>query len=189
MGVGAVSRTRVSLRAVGHDDWSAIAAWYNEAAAAAYEERAIEELRGDDLFAVIRPEEGAPIGLLEYRREGEWVSIPFIALAKAYRGWGYGSEAIRLLEDWAVREGRAKRFGADVDVRNGLGLYFWLRLGYRPATPGEFNWQRDGTQDKMPMIRLGDKARNVARHLQMPPSPEIESTGPHSGDLPRAIES
>ena len=70
--------------------------------------------------------------------------MPFIALAKAYRGWGYGSEAVRLLEEWAVRERIAERFRADVDVRNGLGLYFWLRLGYRPADGGQDTWRWSG---------------------------------------------
>jgi GNAT superfamily N-acetyltransferase len=62
--------------------------------------------------------------------------VEFIALAEAYRGWGYGSETVRLLEEWAIREELAERFRAEVSARNGLGLYFWLRLGYRPAEGG-----------------------------------------------------
>ena len=41
-----------------------------------------------------------------------------------------------MLEEWAERKGVAKRFRAEVPLVNGLGLYFWLRLGYRPPTPG-----------------------------------------------------
>jgi RimJ/RimL family protein N-acetyltransferase len=84
------------------------------------------------LFAITQAEADEPIGLIEYRLDGDWLTVAFIALAKAYRGWGYGSEAVRLVEEWAAREGLAERFRAEVDVRNGLGLYFWLRLGYRP---------------------------------------------------------
>ena len=95
-----------------------------------------------------RPEVDEPIGLLEYEMREGWLTVTFIALAKAYRGWGYGSEAVRLLEGWASREGVAERFRAEVDARNGLGLYFWLRLGYRPA-----GWHADGGRDSMAMVR------------------------------------
>lgn len=98
------------------------------------------------------------VGIVEYEVEGGWLTLAFIALAKAYRGWGYGSEAVRLVEDWAIREEVAERFRADVPVSNGLGLYFWLRLGYRPASAGEFDWQRDVARDKMPMVRWADQA-------------------------------
>jgi RimJ/RimL family protein N-acetyltransferase len=77
--------------------------------------------------------EPGPVGFLEYAVAQRSLNVAFIGLAKPYRGWGYGSEAVRLLEEWALREGIARRFRAEVDVRNGLGLYFWLRLGYRPG--------------------------------------------------------
>ena len=60
----------------------------------------------------------------------------FIAVAPAYRGHGYGSEAIRTLEAEALRRGLASRLRADVHRANGLGFYFWLRLGYRPVGLG-----------------------------------------------------
>jgi len=62
-----------------------------------------------------------------------WLSVGSIAVDAGQRGWGYGSEAVRLLE----AAGSAERFLARVDAGNGLGLYFWLRLGYRPARAGE----------------------------------------------------
>ena len=83
-----------------------------------------------------------------------WLVTTFIALAKGHRGWGYGSEAVRLLEEWAAREVIATRFRAEVDLRNGLGLYFWLRLGYRPARKDEFGWQEEGEADRMAMVRV-----------------------------------
>jgi GNAT superfamily N-acetyltransferase len=73
---------------------------------------------------------------MDYRADDPargWLSVGFIALAAAQRGWGYGSEAVRLVE----AEAKAARFRADVDAGNGLALYFWLRLGYRPARPEE----------------------------------------------------
>ena len=81
--------------------------------------------------------DGQAIGFVEYRAghpANDWLTIEDIELEKGYRGWGYGSEAVRLLEEMAVERGLGARFRADVDVKNGLALYFWLRLGYRPAT-------------------------------------------------------
>jgi RimJ/RimL family protein N-acetyltransferase len=136
---------RVSIRPVAKEDLSGIHAWYEEAATAAYDPLALEErCRREEslgeLMAIVRPDSDEPIGLTEYHAgepEDRWLTVTFIALAKAYRGWGYGSEAVRLLEEWAAREGLADGFRAEVDVRNGLGLYFWLRLGYRPGATEE----------------------------------------------------
>ena len=150
----------MSLRRFHEDDLAAIEAWYEEAARGAFEDRGLGELRSgamDQTSGVLVVEgtgEDEAIGLLEYIVSDGWLAVPFIALAKPYRGWAYGSEAVRLLEEWAAREGIATRFLAEVDVRNGLGLYFWLRLGYRPASAGEFDWQRAEERDKMPMVRV-----------------------------------
>ncbi len=142
MGISVLASERVSLRALREDDTGAIEAWYGEAARTAYEERSLEELlakaeQGDGLFAISRSEGDEPIGVVEYQREDEWLGVSFIALARTYRGWGYGSEAVRALESEAEGAWGVRRFRAEVDVRNGLGLYFWLRLGYRPARGGD----------------------------------------------------
>ncbi len=139
--------------------FAGISEWYTEAAQTAFEERSLEELiaqrsRVRGLRPITIGRDGEPIGLVEYRRDGDWLVMPFIALAKPYRGWGYGSEAVRLLEERAVRDGIAHRFHAEVDVRNGLGLYFWLRLGYRPATAHEFDWHEQGEAARMAMVRM-----------------------------------
>ena len=153
---------RVSLRAVREDELAEIDRWYDEAARAAFEHRGLGELRSQangestGLLAIEQAGAGLPLGLLEYSVSDEWLAVPFIALAKPYRGWGYGSEAVRLIEEWAVGEGIARRFRADVPVRNGLGLYFWLRLGYRPAGLGEFGWHEEGEAARMAMVRTHD---------------------------------
>lgn len=129
---------RITLRSVREGESAEIERWYSEAAAAAYESRSLEELcaEASNLLAVMRPAEDKPIGLIEYKTGKDRLTIGFIALAKVYRGWGYGSEAVRLLEDEAARASDVKRFRAQVDIGNGLGLYFWLRLGYRPSESG-----------------------------------------------------
>jgi RimJ/RimL family protein N-acetyltransferase len=152
MALESLTGSRIGVRVLRDEHHARVEAWYGEAASAAYQDRTIEELHSGSLVAITPPGDDAPIGLIEYEVRDGWLDIPFIALAKPYRGWGYGSEALRLVEKWAVREGVASRFRAAVDVRNGLGLYFWLRLGYRPAV-GEFDWPSGGERDKMPMVR------------------------------------
>jgi len=156
MGARAIAGKRASLRAIGDEDLAAIDTWYGEAAKAAYEDRSPGELfagHSDTLLAIVRPDDDQPIGLLDYETGSGLLTVAFIAVAKAYRGWGYGSEAVRLLEEWAMRNGSAERFRAEVPVGNGLGLYFWLRLGYRPAGRHELGWPPDERRDMMPMVR------------------------------------
>jgi len=89
-------------------------------------------------YEIVRRADGAAIGEVKCRADepaAGWLTVGCIALAEGERGWGYGSEAVRLLE--AKAKAKAVRFRADVDAGNGLALYFWLRLGYRPARAGE----------------------------------------------------
>jgi len=155
---------RVVLRRLREEDITAVEAWYGEAAMAAGiphplplsrssgEGRPVED-GASDLLVVERVSEPGPIGVVDYAVRDVWVTMGFIALAKSYRGWGYGSEAVRLLEEWATGNGSAERFRAKVPVGNGLGLYFWLRLGYRPAGRHELGWPPDERRDMMPMVR------------------------------------
>jgi GNAT superfamily N-acetyltransferase len=156
MGVDALVGSRVVLRALREEDVPGIGAWFGDAAETAHEERSVEDVaaHGGGL-TIVQSGADEAIGLVEYDSAGGWLTVRFIALAKTYRGWGYGSEAVRLVEEWALREGVAKRFRVLVDARNGLGLYFWLRLGYRPASAGEFDWPSSGGRDMMPMVREG----------------------------------
>lgn len=146
MGAVVIEGRRVALRVLRDADLAAIGTWYEEALETAgirppqplhlggHVSRAWE--RGGQLggvLAVERVGEPEPIGVVEYDVCDAGLMVEFLGLAKVYRGWGYGSEAVRLLEEWAVSEGVARWFRAEVEARNGLGLYFWLRLGYRPA--------------------------------------------------------
>ena len=69
-------------------------------------------------------------------------------------GQGYDTEAVRLLEEEALGRGMASRFWAPVRLDDGLGLYFWLRLGYRPAAAGENPWPGERPRDIIAMIRV-----------------------------------
>ena len=87
-------------------------------------------------YEIVHRADGEVIGVADCRPDepaADWLTFEWVEIEPGRRGWGYGSEAVRLLE----AEAKAKRFLARVDARNGLGLYFWLRLGYRPAGPDE----------------------------------------------------
>ena len=148
---------RVSLRLVKRSDLPLIETWYEEARAAAYAERPLQQrfeeakAAGCDLQAIVDKEREI-VGLLDYRvddpAEG-WVTNVLLTLAAGRRGWGYGSEAVRQLEEKHKRS----RFLAQIDVRSGLGLYFWLRLGYRPAHPSEVFWRPSERNAIIAMVR------------------------------------
>lgn len=111
--------------------------------------REIDESSGER-WVIARAQDDQEIGVVEYEVGNPatgWLTIRQIEMAAGYRGWGYGSEAVRLLEEMAVERGLGERFRADVDVKNGLGLYFGLRLGYRPAA------EESGSSDTLAMVR------------------------------------
>ncbi|MEE8137735.1 MAG: hypothetical protein V3T81_02515, partial [Thermoanaerobaculia bacterium] len=76
-----------------------------------------------------------------------------VTVEPGLRGWGLESEAVRLVEGETVEKGRADRFRARVDKSNGLELYFWLRLGYRPARAGDDPWPGERPNGIMSMVR------------------------------------
>ncbi len=105
---------------------------------------------GAGTLVIARAEDSAPIGLLVYRLAADgWLEFRFLAMAQGLRGWGYGSEAVRLIE----ASGIARRYGARVSDGNGLGLYFWLRMGYRAADAGQLPHLDDEPEDGITMVR------------------------------------
>jgi hypothetical protein len=148
---------RITLRPATKDDQPQIEPWYAEAAALAHmdvtlKERFAAKSSKRGLLIIANAGDPAPIGLLQYRPGfpgNGWLAIDLLVLAAGRRGWGCGSEAVRLVEESAG----ATRFLANVDARNGLGLYFWLRLGYRPARPDEVFWRAPDEGGIIAMIR------------------------------------
>ena len=49
--------------------------------------------------------------------------------------------------------GLDRQFAARVSDGNGLGLYFWLRIGYRPAEAGQLPQRDDEPKDGIAMVR------------------------------------
>jgi GNAT superfamily N-acetyltransferase len=151
---------RITLRRAKKRDLPLIEPWYEEAARTADGGSIPEgdpDLGGrfdaNGLWVITKPRDPLPIGVLDevpdWPAKG-WATIEFIALAAGQRGWGYGSEAVREFEEKHRRSSHL----AQIDPRNGLALYFWLRLGYRPAHSGEVFWRAPDEGGIIAMIRL-----------------------------------
>ena len=149
--------SRVTLRPLTEDDVHAVADWYEGAQDL---QRRLREARADPLsglLAVTMLGRATAIGVLGYRAgypEDGWLGFNFVAVEPGLRGLGLDSEAVRLLEEEVSARGLARRFWASVDHGDGLALYFWLRLGYRPARPDDVSWKGDPGRDIMAMVRI-----------------------------------
>ncbi len=69
--------------------------------------------------------------------------VDLLAVARDERRLGIGSRAALALERRLKRSTR--RIYIRLPERFGLALYFWLRLGYRPLTQGEWPAKADAT--------------------------------------------
>ncbi|MFB3094099.1 MAG: GNAT family N-acetyltransferase [Dehalococcoidia bacterium] len=126
-----------------------------EVAARRLEEMLIDA--DDSLLAITSREGGSIYGVLAYRLgypERGWLSVKAVAVEPGLSGQGYDTEAVRLLEGEALERGLAGRFWAPVRHDDGLGLYFWLRLGYRPAAVSQSPWPGGAPRDMMALVRL-----------------------------------
>ena len=108
---------------------------------------------GATVFAIVRREDGETVGALAHRRSGGWLVVEGVALTDAARTAGYGADAVRLLERQAGEGGAVRRFGLAVPKSEGLALYAALRLGYRPARPGDIRWRGGPRGDIIAMVR------------------------------------
>ena len=88
--------------------------------------------RGAERVAIADPG-GGEIGFAECKVTDRRLEVQWIELAVEHRRWGLGAEAVRLLEAEAAQRWDVKEVRAHVPREVGLALYFWLRLGYRPA--------------------------------------------------------
>jgi GNAT superfamily N-acetyltransferase len=72
---------------------------------------------------------GEPAGYVGYALHAGLLTILALAIEPARRNLGFGAEAIYALEEL----NSAARALALVPLGNGLAVYFWLRVGYRPV--------------------------------------------------------
>jgi hypothetical protein len=126
-----VKRRSLGLRAWAPPDSVAVADWWNDCwtdacpepsqVPAPAAEVSVAGCRADVQLITL---DGVPSGLVATDDR----VVCLIALRRGLRGWGYGSEAIVLVE-----RSRTLPPQALTSPRVGLSLYFWLRLGYAPV--------------------------------------------------------
>jgi hypothetical protein len=137
----------VALRPLEEGDREAMMSWLKEVPVGA----------DDSLLAITSREGDSIYGVLAYRLgypEEGWLSVEAVAVEPRLSRQGYDAEAVRLLEGEALERGLASRFCAPVRHDDGLGLYFWLRLGYRPALADESPWPGGELRDTIAMVRV-----------------------------------
>lgn len=111
-----------------------------------------DQLREGDAAYWVRVARTLPDGSRERRTVGalavgqadDWLVWRWLAVDEAMRAFGYGGAAVPVVERAAQRAGLT---GARVLVpaSNGVALYFWLRLGYRPFPEGRWRRPYEGT--------------------------------------------
>ncbi len=134
-------RALTELRPLRESDVAALA-WLPTVAGDIGCERWADEvdLRGaisaNDVLTVV---EHSPLGLLAYdlgTLQKNAARIRFLAVEPGCRRLGVGSRAALALEERLPSS--TKDIYVAVPARLGLAFYFWLRLGYRPLTQGDW---------------------------------------------------
>lgn len=93
----------------------------------------------DGLIAIVRSGDGAHLGSVDAEVDGLQLTIRSVCVDEAERGYGAGTEAMRLLLQAAPASFSSARATAPPD--NGLAVYFWFRMGFRP----QFGLAQDGS--------------------------------------------
>ncbi len=101
---------------------------------------------GDAAYWILRAGGGREaVGAVAARLEADGaLRWTWVGVAAPVRGWGLGGAAVTALERTAHRLG-ATSARARTPEANGIALYFWLRLGYRPLAAGPWPAECAGT--------------------------------------------
>ncbi|MGD9891468.1 MAG: hypothetical protein AB7R89_15390 [Dehalococcoidia bacterium] len=85
------------------------------------------------------------------------VVIRGLAIHRDQRNLGYGGEAV----EWLETSSPNRRFVAAIPRQNGLAVYFWLRVGFRPFRADE-DRERSHDPDFLWMLRSAPPATTAA---------------------------
>ena len=88
---------------------------------------------GEREYDVRRVADGAVIGRIAFVEDGDVLVVGQLWIEPGHRGFGAGSEAAALLRDGAEGEGRWVALRACAPAGAGLAVYYWMRMGLRPA--------------------------------------------------------
>jgi len=163
----------VRLTAITDDDLPALARWYEDTAflrlfdaepASPKTPKQLAEIIAEEqksqtgfVFAVRRLDDSALIGYVEldgiiWSQGTGWVSIGIGD--PAHQGQGYGSEALRLLIDFAFSELNLRRVQLTVFSYNASAIHVYEKLGFRREGAFREFIQRDGQLHDMILYGL-----------------------------------
>ena len=130
-----------TLRPLREGEAEAIARWYAKATVLAGSPVSLRDLldSGSQVLVLTESRREEPAGLMALSMddpEPGWATVALLAISREQLE--LVARAVALLEA-AVRLA-ANHVRAAVPPDVGLALYFWLRLGYRPAVSGERLW-------------------------------------------------
>lgn len=72
------------------------------------------------------------VGAVFLRNKNYQLQWMWLAVDRPLRGEGYGASAVTTIEHQAFKKNKLTEACVLVPINNGIALYFWLRLGYRP---------------------------------------------------------
>jgi len=110
-----------------------------------------------------------PIGACAARIENDSLVWTWLAIGADWRALGLGGAAVPIVERAAAKLGcRSGR--VLVPANNGIGLYFWLRLGYRPLPAADWPKPVDGTWMHRDLSNRDLSSRHVSSREHSPRS-------------------
>ena len=110
-------------------------------------------LRANDIGYWIRPSNQTTtlnltdpiVGAVSLRKKNRQLQWMWLAVDQSVRGWGYGASAVDTIERQAIKKNNLTDACVLVPINNGIALYFWLRLGYRPLNGSTWPQPYSGT--------------------------------------------
>ena len=92
-------------------------------------------------------------GFIAWEEMQSEVVIRGLTIRRDRRNLGYGAEAV----EWLEASRPKRRFIAAIPRSNGLAIYFWLRVGFRPVREDE-DRERSHDQEYLWMLRSAPPA-------------------------------
>lgn len=136
-----------ALRPVTPNDAQWLDAWLPDAArSVGYGAKTAADLgeRATESFVIVR--DGDEVGLVVASHVAERPGVAIIELVATTREHarlGSGMRAAAMMED-LLHAGGARAIYAPAPEQNGISVYFWIRLGYRPLPRAEWPCAPDG---------------------------------------------
>ena len=85
---------------------------------------------GEDGIRIVRLADARPVGTLHVTIAGSELDVLCVCVDDDARGYGAGTDAVRLVLAAATPACRVAT--AFAPPENGLAVYFWTRMGFRP---------------------------------------------------------